>query len=98
MTRKSTPLATPSPQMSTFGGKLAEICEGVKQILLLRGNKKNIFYPRWGENVLHTFTNHKIGRTAVRPYGKKGQKMAFFGQKVPFVKNCELYIYTVYYY
>jgi hypothetical protein len=77
---------------------LYRICEGVKQILLLRGNKKNIFHPCWGGNVLHTFTNRKIGRTAVRPYGKIGQKMRFFGQKVPFVKKCELYIYAVYYY
>ena len=89
------------PQMgknAQFGGKAADICEGVKQILLLRGNKKNIFYPCWGENVLHTFTKWFLGDFWLTVICENGQKMRFFGQKVPFVKNCELYIYTVYYY
>jgi hypothetical protein len=94
----TTPLASPSPQISTFGGKTAGICEGVKQILLLSGNKKNIFHPGWGGNVLHTFTNCFLGEIWRTVICKNAQKMAFFAQKVPFVNNCEPYIYTVYYY
>jgi hypothetical protein len=93
-----TPLASPSPQMNTFGGKTAGICEGVKQILLLSGNKKIFFHPRWGENVLHTFTKWFFGAIERNAAVKKQRKMAFFAQKVPFVNNCELYKYTVYYY
>jgi hypothetical protein len=88
----------PNGKNRNLGEEIARICEGVKQILLLRGNKKNIFHPCWGENVLHTFTNWFLVDFWRMVICKNGQKMRFFGQKVPFVKNCELYIYTVYYY
>lgn len=84
--------------MSTFGGKLEIICEGVKQIWLLLGNKKNIFIPA-GVNMFFTPSQKRFGWGAGRPRPyEKHENRAFLAQKMPFVNNCELYIFTVYYY
>jgi hypothetical protein len=98
MTTFLTPLPSASPKMSTFGGSLGIICEGVKQIWLVRVNKKKIFIPA-GVKMFFTPSQKRfrLGAGRLRPY-ENAQNMAFFAQKMPFVNNCEPYIFTVYYY
>lgn len=105
MILKTTPLtpialrALPQNRKNTdLWEEIGIICEGVKQICLLLGNKKNIFIPA-GVNMFFTPSQTAISSQAGRPsLYKNAQNMAFLAQKMPFVNNCELYIFTVYYY
>lgn len=95
LTTPLSPITVTSPQMSTFWGRKAEICEGVKQISCCWVNKNIFFASCGGENDLHTFTNVFSGGALVCGATEKRVKMPFFAQKTAFVNNCEIYIYAV---
>lgn len=95
LTTPLSPITVTSPKMSTFWGRKAEICEGVKQISCCWVNKNIFFTSCGGENDLHTFTNVFSDGALVCGATEKRVKMPFFAQKTAFVNNCEIYIYAV---
>lgn len=63
------------------------VCEGVKQICRIWGNKKIFFCPTGAEM---TFTPSQLGQDPARIVSQTVDLCIFYGQKMAFVKLSEL--------